>query len=231
MARILVVEDDPDLRSTLAYNLLRARHEPLEAEGGLVALQLARARSPDLVLLDLMLPDLPGLEVCRALRANAATQRVPVLMLTARGEERDRVLGLELGADDYVVKPFSVRELLLRIGNCLRRHPGGAVARAAASEGGGVARVDVAEGAVWVRERRVCLTPPEARLVACLLDGGRQPRRRVALADAAWGAGADVDEGQLEALMEGVAGKLAAAGARVEDLGSAGYRFSADPGP
>src|SRR5512143_2470103 len=121
MARILVVEDEADLRQVLAYNLGQAGHEVLAAERGAVGLGLARERHPDLVLLDLMLPDVSGLEICRSLKSDAALRTIPVIMLTARGEEIDRVVGFELGADDYVVKPFSVRELILRIAAVLRR--------------------------------------------------------------------------------------------------------------
>ena len=109
MARILVVEDEPDLRQVLAYNLRDAGHDVVLAAEGRKGLALAAENPPDLVLLDLMLPDSSGLEVCRALKAGERTREVPVVMVTARGEEIDRVVGFELGADDYVVKPFSIR--------------------------------------------------------------------------------------------------------------------------
>ncbi|HCF59891.1 MAG TPA: DNA-binding response regulator, partial [Myxococcales bacterium] len=121
MARLLVVEDEVDLQEVLAYNLRRAGHEVLAALRGQEGLRLAREKRPALVLLDLMLPDLPGTEVCRALKADPATRAIPVVILTARGDEPDRVIGFELGADDYVVKPFSVRELVLRVEAVLRR--------------------------------------------------------------------------------------------------------------
>ncbi len=118
LPRILVVDDEPDVRDLLVYNLKKAQYEPLVAANGRQALELARSAAPDLILLDLMLPEIDGLEVCRELRR---TSKVPVIMLTARGEEIDRVVGLELGADDYVAKPFSVHELLARIKAVLRR--------------------------------------------------------------------------------------------------------------
>ena len=121
MARILVVEDEADIREVLDYNLKREGHEVVLAPTAKEGLRLARERRPDLVLLDLMLPDGSGTEVCKTLRQDPATRGVRVVMLTAKGEEIDRVIGFELGADDYIVKPFSVRELLLRVQAVLRR--------------------------------------------------------------------------------------------------------------
>ena len=119
---VLVVEDEPNLLTALKYTLEQEGYETLTATDGQAGLQLARARDPDLVVLDVMLPQLDGFEVCRLLRRES---HVPILMLTARGEEGDRVVGLELGADDYVTKPFSMRELLARIRNMLRRSTAG----------------------------------------------------------------------------------------------------------
>ncbi|RMH38499.1 MAG: response regulator, partial [Deltaproteobacteria bacterium] len=129
--RILVVDDEPDLVATLAYNLERQGYDVATASTGSAALAAARRDpAPDLVLLDLMLPDLPGTDVCRALRADPRTAHIPIVMLTAKGDEIDRVVGFELGADDYVVKPFSVRELMLRVRAVLHR------ARRGAADGG-----------------------------------------------------------------------------------------------
>ncbi|HEY3448501.1 MAG TPA: response regulator [Myxococcales bacterium] len=149
MARILLVEDEADLRRVLVFNLLGAGHRPIEAEGGLEGLRLARQHRPELVLLDLLLPDLSGQEVCRALKAHAATEAIPVVMLTARGEVEDRVRGLELGAEDYVVKPFSVREVLLRVAAVLRRKAGADLAASSELRCGPV-RIDASERRVYV---------------------------------------------------------------------------------
>ena len=113
MARILVVEDEKDLQDVLSYNLRQAGHEATLVETGQEALARVGTETPDLILLDLMLPDMSGIDVCRALKSGPATRHIPVVMLTAKGEEIDRVVGFELGADDYVVKPYSLRELLL----------------------------------------------------------------------------------------------------------------------
>ena len=121
MARVLVVEDEKDLREVLDYNLTKEGHRVQLVSTGAEGLRLARELQPELVLLDLMLPDMSGTEVCKTLKKEPATREIRVIMVTAKGEEIDRVVGFELGADDYVVKPFSVRELLLRVGAVLRR--------------------------------------------------------------------------------------------------------------
>src|SRR5678816_3632470 len=124
MARILVVEDEQDILSVLEYNLRQSGHDVTTTRSGRDGLRIGKELHPDLILLDLMLPDLSGTDVCKLLKEAPATRGVPVVMLTARGEEIDRVVGFELGADDYVVKPFSVRELLLRVQAILRRSQG-----------------------------------------------------------------------------------------------------------
>jgi two-component system phosphate regulon response regulator PhoB len=113
--QVLIVDDERDLVQVVEFNLRQAGFETASADDGERALALVKQRVPDLVVLDLMLPDIPGTEICRSLKSNPRTKHVPVLMLTARGEEVDRVVGFELGADDFVTKPFSVRELVLRI--------------------------------------------------------------------------------------------------------------------
>src|SRR6266498_1894061 len=120
-SRVLIVEDEPDIRGLLAFHLEREGYQVVKSTNGADALRQVRAMPPDLVLLDLMLPEMDGLEVCRRLRQDPATARLPIVMLTAKGDEVDRVLGLEIGADDYVVKPFSPKELLARVRAVLRR--------------------------------------------------------------------------------------------------------------
>jgi len=124
MGRILIVEDDADIADLIAHLLRKAGHEPEQARTGTDGLARARAAPPDLLVLDVMLPGMDGMQICRVLRQDARTARLPILMLTARSEEADRVGGLELGADDYVTKPFSPRELVARVGALLRRAQG-----------------------------------------------------------------------------------------------------------
>ncbi len=121
MSKVLIVEDEANIRQLVKYNLEKESYQVIEAEDGLQGLRLAKAEKPDLVLLDLMLPQMDGLEVCRSLKGNQATAAVPIIMLTAKSEEIDKVIGLELGADDYMTKPFSPRELVARVKAVLRR--------------------------------------------------------------------------------------------------------------
>ncbi len=126
--KVLVIEDEPDIREVMVYNLSREGYRVLEAKDGEKGLEKARREAPDLILLDLMLPSLDGVEVCRLLRSDPLTQAVPVIMVTAKSEESDVVLGFGVGADDYVAKPFSPKELMARVGALLRRAgrgPGG----------------------------------------------------------------------------------------------------------
>jgi two-component system response regulator VicR len=182
-ARILVVDDEPPIIDLLSYNLKRAHYEVLIAWDGEQALELARQERPDLVILDLMLPHLDGLEVCRALRREG---EVPIIMLTARDAEVDRVVGLELGADDYVVKPFSVRELLARVKNVLRR-------ASARPEGppellrAGDLTVDVARREARLGETVLDLSTLEFNLLHALARDAGRVLSREQLLEQVWG--------------------------------------------
>jgi DNA-binding response OmpR family regulator len=146
MSKILVVDDEPSIVDVLTYNLTKAGHQPIVARDGEQALQLARAGRPDLVILDLMLPGIDGLEVCRALRKDGD---LPIIMLTAKDEEIDRVVGLEMGADDYVVKPFSMRELMARVKSVLRRAQPKPAESAQVLQAGGLRLDVVRHQAAW----------------------------------------------------------------------------------
>lgn len=171
--RILVVEDEGDLREVLAYNLTRERFRVFTARDGVSALEQVRLHKPDLVLLDLMLPDLDGLEVCRRMRSDDATARTPVIMLTAKGEESDIVLGLGVGADDYITKPFSVKEVVARVRAVLRRGPSAGETAPAALRRGPV-EIDPTRHEVLVDGDSVRFTATEFRLLHFL---ARKPGR------------------------------------------------------
>jgi DNA-binding response OmpR family regulator len=184
--RILIVEDERAVARGLEYGLAREGFEVLWADTGRRALELARARDPHLVLLDIRLPDISGFDVCRQLRAEG--RRLPILMLTARDEEVDKVLGLELGADDYVVKPFSLRELISRIRALLRRAYGDlATPSGAGRRAFGEVEVDLDRLLVYRRGRPVELTPTEFRLLRYLIIHPGLPFSRAALIEAVWG--------------------------------------------
>jgi two-component system, OmpR family, phosphate regulon response regulator PhoB len=227
MARILIVEDEPDLQQVLEYNLRQAGHDVLSTKLGHDAIRLAREQRPDVVLLDLMLPDLPGTEVCKTLKEGATTKSIPVLMVTARGEEIDRVVGFELGADDYVVKPFSVRELLLRVQAVLRRGKSEPQAPEALVEFGKL-RIDRGAHRVWVEAREIELTALEFRLLVTLYDRRNRVQTRSALLDDVWGIQADITTRTVDTHVKRLREKLGAAGAYIETLRGVGYRFAGE---
>jgi phosphate regulon transcriptional regulator PhoB len=185
--KILVVEDEPDIRKLVRYNLSQERFSVLEAEDGEKALNVVQHERPHLIILDLMLPGLSGLELCRSLRQRPETAQLPILMLTAKAGEADRVVGLEMGADDYVTKPFSPRELVARVKAILRR----AEMRATASEAliyeKGPLRIDFSTYDVSVKGRPVKLTLKEFELLRFLVQNPNRVLSRDQLLDRVWG--------------------------------------------
>ena len=225
-ALILIVDDESDLVDTLAYSLRREGYRTDTALTGGAALSAAERETPDLIILDLMLPDISGTEVCRRLRAAPATREVPVIMLTARGEEIDRVVGFEVGADDYVVKPFSVRELVLRIAAILRGSTRGSAEKGVSF---GILRLDHERHQVWVDDEQVTPTALEFKLLATLLERkGRVQSRDVLLADV-WGTDISVTTRTVDTHVKRLREKLGRAGAYVETVRGVGYRFRENP--
>ncbi|HSY22078.1 MAG TPA: response regulator [Polyangiaceae bacterium] len=226
MARIVVVEDEADIQAVLEYNLKREGHDVVLASTAKEGLRLARERRPDLVLLDLMLPDGSGTELCKTLRQDAGMRSVRVMMLTAKGEEIDRVLGFELGADDYVVKPFSVRELLLRVQAVLRR---AATEDGAESTQFGMLRVDRGAHRVWVDGQEVELTALEFKLLLTLHDRRNRVQTRDALLSDVWKIDADVTTRTVDTHVKRLREKLGPAGIYVQTVRGVGYRFAERP--
>ncbi len=228
MARILVVEDEKDLLLVLAYNLRQAGHEVLTATGGHEGLRLAIQSHPDAILLDLMLPDLDGAQVCRRLKMDGTTAGIPILMLTAKGQESDRIAGFELGAEDYVVKPFSVKELLLRIGVILKRQ---AVpeARAASFVPFGLMAIDAEAHRVWVDHDEVELTALEFRLLCTLFERRDRVQTRERLLDDVWGISGETTLRTVDTHIKRLREKLGPACDYVQTVRGVGYRFVASP--
>jgi two-component system phosphate regulon response regulator PhoB len=227
MSLILIVEDEADLQQVLAYNLRQAGHEVLTASTGEAALALVRQRPPDLVVLDLMLPGVTGIEVCRLIKSDPSSRQVAVLILTAKGAEIDRVVGFELGADDYVVKPFSVRELALRIQAILRR--GQTPAESGRSVEFGKLRIDRDAHRVWVEDKEVPLTALEFRLLGALFDRRDRVQSRATLLDEVWGVSSELETRTVDTHVKRLREKLGAAGPYIETVRGVGYRFCASP--
>jgi two-component system phosphate regulon response regulator PhoB len=228
MAKVLIVEDEADLQQVLDYNLRQAGHEPLVAANAADGLRVLRERKPDLVLLDLMLPDTPGTDVCRQLKSDPATRSIPVIMLTARGEEIDRVVGFELGADDYVVKPFSVRELLLRIQAILRRSTWEERQEGEERIEFGCLTVDRAAHRVWVSGQEVELTALEFKLLLTLYQRRDRVQTRATLLDDVWGMRADITTRTVDTHVKRLREKLVDARDYIETVRGVGYRFVGD---
>ena len=227
MSRVLVIEDEKDLQRVLEYNLRQAGHDVLSATRGPDGLRLARESHPELILLDLMLPGLPGKDICRLLKDAPETRDIPIVIMTARGEEVDRVLGFELGADDYVVKPFSVRELLLRVQAILRRGQGPAEARTVTSFG--ILRIDREAHRVWAEEREVQLTSLEFKLLVTLYDRRDRVQSRDTLLEDIWDMDAEVTARTVDTHVARIREKLATAGRYIETVRGSGYRFARNP--
>jgi len=229
MASILVIEDEPDLLQVLDYNLTQAGHSVTSVSQGYQGLELARKELPQLILLDLMLPDVSGTDVCRFLKERADTRTIPVIMVTARGEEIDRVVGFELGADDYVVKPFSVRELLLRIQAILRRNKRDSEPDATDMVEFGLLRIDRGAHRVWVDTQEIELTALEFRLLVTLYERKNRVQTRSALLDEVWGIQADITTRTVDTHVKRLREKLEGARDYVETVRGVGYRFVASP--
>ncbi len=228
---ILLVEDEQDLAKTLDYNIRRDGFETRCAFTGAEALELANQEPlPSLVLLDLMLPDMSGIEICRQLRMSPNTRAIPIIILTAKGEEIDRVVGFEVGADDYVVKPFSVRELMLRIRAILRRTDTDQVQEETPdllqfNE----LTVDLPGHRVTLGDEEIRLTALEFRLLQTFLTRKGRVQTREALLNDVWGIKADVTTRTVDTHVKRLREKLQSAGSYIETLRGVGYRWKEKP--
>lgn len=225
---ILIVEDEPDIRELLEYTLSREGYQVFVAADGLVGLSEARRRAPDLLLLDLMLPGLDGLEVCRRLKQDSSTRSIPIVMVTAKGDETDIVLGLSLGADDYVSKPFSTKELIARIAAVLRRVHASADDDSQRTVVQGLLRIDPARHRVEWAGEPIELTATEFRILHYLaLSPGRVFSREQILAHAL-GPLAVVTVRSVDVHVRAIRQKLGEQRELVQTVRGIGYRFAED---
>jgi two-component system phosphate regulon response regulator PhoB len=224
-ARILVVEDERDIAALVAYHLTKEGYRVRTAEGGVEALEAVSTERPDLILLDLMLPGFSGYEVLSDMRRRPELNEIPVIVLTARRDEPDRVRGLELGADDYVTKPFSPRELVLRVGAVLRRAQAPPVAGATRTLRGGGITIDLNALNVAVDGTPVDLTPTEYRLLTTLLERRGRVQSRQQLLELAWDIHARIETRTVDMHVQRLRSKLGNAGDFIETVRGFGYRF------
>ena len=221
--RILLIEDEPDIAEVLQYNLEKEGFVVETARRGDSGLEAIRREAPDLIVLDLMLPGIDGLELTRMLKRDSATSRLPIVMLTARGEEVDRIVGLELGADDYISKPFSPREVVLRVKAVLRRlqHEESAIERL---EVGGI-QLDVSGHQLRLRGKETPLTATEFRLLRLLMERGGRVQTRSRLLSDVWGYAEDIDSRTVDTHIRRLRRKLGSEADRIETVIGVGYRL------
>jgi two-component system phosphate regulon response regulator PhoB len=228
-ALALIVDDEPDIRELLGHALQRSGYRTLLAATGTEALDLAATHAPDVIVLDVVLPDLLGTEVCRLLKTQPATQQTPVVMLSARVAEADRIQGLELGADDYVSKPFSMRELLLRLDVARRRHvPIDAAAAVQRALRIGPLEIDRAAMLARLEGQALQLTNVELRLLTYLAEHEGRACRRDELLVNVWSCAPESPTRTLETHMKRLRAKLGPFGANIVTIRSVGYRLSVD---
>ena len=222
--RILLIEDEPDIAEVLQYNLEKEGFQVEMARRGDAGLESIRREAPDLILLDLMLPGIDGLELTRLLKRETATSRLPIVMLTARGEEVDRIVGLELGADDYISKPFSPREVVLRVKAVLRRRSQSDEGTPERLEIGGI-EIDIAGHQLRVRGKEVPLTATEFRLLRLLLERSGRVQTRGQLLSDVWGYAEDIDSRTVDTHIRRLRRKLGPEADRIETVIGVGYRL------
>ncbi len=220
---ILIIEDETDILHLVEYHLKAEDYSVLTAQDGTKGLDLAIEQLPDLIVLDLMLPGLDGLEVCKALKRNSKTDNIPVVMLTAKGEEVDRIVGLELGADDYIVKPFSPRELTLRIRAILKRFD------RETSENTQIKyqelHIDIDSYRVWINKTEVSLTVTEFKLLLELIQNQGRVRTRDQLLDRVWGYQFDGYARTVDTHVRRLRKKIGSYADAIETVRGIGYRF------
>jgi two-component system phosphate regulon response regulator PhoB len=222
--KIMVVDDEADVIDLLVMNLRTAGFQVITVEDGATALAKVRNEAPSLIILDLMLPKMPGLEICKVLKSDVSTRHIPIIMLTAKAEEVDKIVGLELGADDYVTKPFSPRELILRINRSLRR--GKDKAAAVEKMAIGDLTLDHTRHEVLVKGKPVELTATEFRLLALLMERRGRVQGRDSLLNDVWGYESVIDTRTVDTHVRRLREKLGPLASYIETIRGVGYRIN-----
>jgi len=223
--KILIAEDEADVQELVGLHLRNAGFVPVNAENGPEAIRRAREDAPSLIVLDIMLAGMNGLEVCKLLKADVATTRIPVIMLTAKAEEPDRIIGLELGADDYMTKPFSPRELVLRIKSVLRR-AGPGLSQATPQLRAGAVVIDRERHVVRVRGQQVELTATEFKLLSLLVERRGCVQSRDGLLNEVWGYESAIDTRTVDTHVRRLREKLGSGADCIETIRGFGYRVA-----
>ncbi len=221
--KILVVEDEQDILQLVTFHLQAEGFDTLTALNGVRGLELARAQMPDMILLDLMLPGMDGLEICKTLKRDPKTENIPVVMLTAKGEEIDRIVGFELGADDYITKPFSPRELVLRLRAILRRYE--TEKQTPSKIAFGDLHIDLDSYRVWLDKEQIYLTVTEFNLLLELLENKGRVRSRNQLLDRVWGYQFDGYARTVDTHIRRLRQKIGPYADAIETVRGVGYRF------
>ena len=225
---ILVIEDEPDIRKNLEYNLIREGYKVTSAGSLKESFDVISANKFSLILLDLMLPDGSGLDLCKKLKSNNETDSIPIIILTAKDDEVDKVVGFELGADDYVTKPFSVRELILRIKAILKRGQTKKELVEVERQFGDL-KIDVESHEVYVNDSEIDLTALEFKLLNQLVETRGRVQSRDQLLEEVWGYSSDVTTRTVDTHIKRLRSKLGSMGKYVQTIRGVGYKFSRSP--
>jgi len=225
MMRILIIEDEPDIRKTIEYNFVKEGFKVSVAGSLAEGKKLFLAETINLIILDLMLPDGSGLDLCREIKSNPSTASTPIIILTAKSDEVDRVVGFELGADDYVTKPFSIRELLLRVKAILKRNPS-STSQSIGEQIVGNLKIDFDAHIVLVKGEEINLTALEFKLLKHFLDRRGRVQSRDQLLQDVWGYSSDITTRTVDTHIKRLREKLGSAGDYVQTIRGVGYKFN-----
>ncbi|MDB9813680.1 winged helix-turn-helix domain-containing protein [Gammaproteobacteria bacterium] len=224
--RVLIIEDEPDIRKTIDYNLSKESFQVVQAGSIAEGEKSISDNSPDVIILDLMLPDGSGLTLCRDIKSDDKTKHIPIILLTAKADEVDRVIGFELGADDYVTKPFSVRELILRVKAILKRGVSESTKEDEAEFIFGELKLNLDAHQVFINDSEIAFTALEFRLLKHLIDRKGRVQTRDQLLEEVWGYSSEVTTRTVDTHIKRLREKLGVTGEYIQTIRGVGYRFS-----